>query len=244
MQVGGIGNAGLDSHSSASHHVTPGFHHDHDSVDKGGAMRTPSVHSGEMKAAETSQQQLSLMDMLKKTIDGGKSLLGRLWGTQSGGDVPIGTREAPDGVRAQEAGTDPVVTLHENANHTSHVAAASGAVQPLQAQPGNNPYFTTHSDPGKVRENVFQKLRVRFRDGAGQLTGRFGGRLGERLAGRFSGRSGLGSRQQAPREDLRRRSRYKQDELEIDCVLTDDSYLLDSYDRRGEYSRLTTEHRR
>lgn len=244
MQVGGIGNSGLDSHSSASHHVTPGLHHDQDSVEKGGAMRALSVRSGETKAAETSQQQLSLMDMLKKTIDSGKILLGRLWGTQSGGDVPIGTREVSDGVRAQEAGTDPVVTLHENANHTSHVAAASGAVQPLQTQLGNNPYFTTHSDPGKVRENVFQKIRVKFRDAAGQLTKRFGGRLGGRLAGRFSGRSALSSRQQAPREDLRRRSRYKEDELEFDCVLTDDSYLLDSYDRKGEYSRLTTENRR
>ena len=39
---------------------------------------------------------------------------------------------------------------------------------------------------------------------------------------------------------MRRRSKYRQDELEIDCVLTDESYLLDSYDRKGEYSQLTT----
>lgn len=243
MQVGGIGNSGLESHSSASHHVTPGLHHDHSERKVGGAMmRSSSAFSNSAKVTEASQQQLSLIDMLKKTIIGGKNFLGRLWGAESGGDTPVGSRETVDGIREQEAGVNPVVTLRENVSHDSHVAAASGAVQPLQTQPGNNPYFTMHSDPGKVKENLFQKIRVRLRDTAGQLTKRFGGRLGGRLAGRFSGRSALNSRQQASKEDLRRRSRYKEDDLEIDCVLTDDSYLLDSYDRKGEYSRLTTEH--
>lgn len=244
MQVGGIGNSGLESHSSASHHVTPGLHHDHNEREKGGAaLRSSSSLSGAVKMTETSQQQISLFDMLKKTIIGGKSFLGRLWGAESGGDTPVGSRETADGTRIQEAGVNPVVTLHDNADRDSHVAAASAAVQPSLPQTGNNPYFTTNSDPGKVKESIFQRIRVKFRDTAGQLTKRFGGRLGGRFAGRFSGRSALNSRQQSSKEDLRRRSRYKENDLEIDCVLTDDSYLLDSYDRRGEYSKLTTENR-
>lgn len=242
MQIGGIGNSGLDSHSSASHRVTPGLHHDHETK-KDGNIRISAAPSEGTKVVQEAQQQLSLLDILKNTLARGKSLLGRLWGAESGGDTPIGSSQAVDGIRAQQAGADPLVTLHDNASHDSRVAAASSAVQQPQTQMGNNPYFTTHSDPGKVKENLFQKIRVKFRDTAGQLTKRFGGRLGERLTGRFSGKNTLNSRRQRPKEDLRKRSRYKEKDAEIDCVLTDDSYLMDSYDRKGEYTTLTTEKR-
>lgn len=206
-------------------------------------MRISRAASDSTKTTEMSQNKLSLLDFLKNTIARGKSLLGKLWGTESGAGAPIGSSQAVDGARAQQAGADPLVTLHDNASHDPHVAAASAVVQQPQSQIGSNPYFTTHSDPGKTKENIFQKIRVRFRDMAGQLTKRFGGRLGERLAGKFAGKNTLNSRQQRSKEDLRRRSRYKENDTEIDCVLTDDSYLLDSYDRKGEYSRLTTEKR-
>lgn len=244
MQVGGIGNSGLESHSNASHHVTPGLHHGHIEKQEGGAAFRSSPLSNAVNMTETSHQQLSLIDMLKRTMRGGKSLLGRLWGTESGGNTPIGSRETTEGMRPQEAGENPVETLHESANHSAHAAAAAAASAVVQ-QPRteHNPYFTTHSDPGKTKENWLQRIRVKFRDAAGQLAKRFGGRLGGQVAGRFSGKDAPNSRGQAPKEDLRRRSRYKEDNLEIDCVLTDDSYLLDSYDRKGAYSRLTTENR-
>ena len=241
MQIGGIGNSGLGSHSSASHRVTPNLHHDHETK-KEGNMRISAAPSGGEKVTQASQQ-LSLLDILKDVFVRGKSLLGRLWGTESGGASPVGSQQITDGIRAQQAGTDPLVTLHDNASHDTHVSVASTAVQPQQMPLGNNPYFTTHSDPGKIKENLFQRIRVKFRDTAGQLTKRFGGRLGERLAGRFSGKNTLNSRRQKSKEDMRRHSRYKEEDREIDCVLTDDSYLLDSYDRKGEYSRLTTENK-
>lgn len=40
------------------------------------------------------------------------------------------------------------------------------------------------------------------------------------------------------KQDRSRHSIYRQDDLELECVITDDSYLLDSYDRKGDYSRL------
>ena len=241
MQIGGIGNSGLNNHNGMSHRVTTCLH-DHQEKNPKGGMRISAASSDSAKMTEASQQ-LSLWDIVRDTLARGKSLLGRLWGTESGGDTAIGSRETSDGVRSQQAGADPLVTLHEDARHDSHVAAASTSVQQPQTQMGSNPYFTTHSDPGKVKENLFQKIRVRFRDAAGQLAKRFGGRLGERLAGRFSGKNSLDSRRQRSREDLRKHSRYKEEDLEIDCVLTDDSYLMDSYDRKGEYSKLTTEKR-
>lgn len=242
MQIGGIGNSGLGNHSSASHRVTPNLHHDHETK-KEGNMRISAAASDGAKVTQSSQQQLSLLDILKDVFVRGKGLLGRLWGTESGGNTPIGSQQITDGIHAQQAGTDPLVTLHDNASHDAHVSVASTAVQQPQMSVGSNPYFTTHSDPGKIKENLFQKIRVRFRDTAGQLAKRFGGRLGERLAGRFSGKNTLNSRGQKSKEDMRKRSRYKEKDREIDCVLTDDSYLLDSYDRKGEYSKLTTEKR-
>ena len=66
------------------------------------------------------------------------------------------------------------------------------------------------------------------------LPGRFLARFGFQKKGSFQ------SGKESAKEDLRRRSRYREDTLEIECVLTDESYLLDSYDRNGEYTQLTT----
>lgn len=244
MQVGGIGSSGLNGHSS-SHHVTSCIHDHGTGKEKAGGIRASSSVSSRITGMQEPQaQSLSLMDMLRNTLLSGKRLLGRLWGSETAGDAVLGTQRPVDGSEVRAAGTDPVAVPDPGAHHDTGIAAASSAVQDPRAQTANNPYFTTHSDPGKVQENPFVKARIKFRDAAGQLAKRFGGRLGERLAGRFSGKNALNSGRRGAKEDLRKRSRYKGAEEEIDCVLTDDSYLLDSYDRKGEYSRLSTENKR
>ncbi len=50
-----------------------------------------------------------------------------------------------------------------------------------------------------------------------------------------AGNSGSRNKQQ---EDKSRLSVYKKNELEINCIITDDSFLLDSYNRKGDYSKL------
>ena len=78
-------------------------------------------------------------------------------------------------------------------------------------------------------------MRVRLKGTAGQLAGH--------LPGNFFNAQTNNSFQagkERSREDLRKHSKFRKDELEIDCILTDDSYLLDSYDRKGEYSKLST----
>lgn len=52
------------------------------------------------------------------------------------------------------------------------------------------------------------------------------------------GAGSSGTSQNKQKEDKSRLSVYKKDELEIDCIITDDSYLLDSYNRKGDYSKL------
>lgn len=248
MQVGGIGSSGLNSHSG-SHQVTGCIHEHHTKKEETGGMRASSSASSQITGMpETREQGMSLLDMLRNTIVGGKRLLGRLWGSETDGDAVLGTQKPVDGSETHTEGMNPVVAADRDdshaVSHDARVAAASMAVQYPRAQMTDNPYFTTHSDPGKVQENPFVKVRIKFRDAAGQMARRFGGKLGERLAGRFAGKKPLNYRQRESKEDLRKRSRYKGVDEEIDCVLTDDSYLLDSYDRNGEYSKLTTENKR
>lgn len=244
MQVGGIGSSGLSGHGG-SHQVTGCIHEHHTKKEETGGMRASSSASSKVTGMQESREQgMSLMDMLRNTIIGGKRLLGRLWGSETAGDAVLGTQKPIDGSETRTEGVNPVMTPERNVSHDAGIAAASTAVQYPRAQAADNPYFTTHSDPGKIKENPFVRVRIKFRDAAGQMARRFGGRLGERLAGRFAGKNSLNSGRRETKEDLRKRSRYKGMEEEIDCVLTDDSYLLDSYDRNGEYSKLTTENKR
>lgn len=266
MQIGGVGG-GADSHSS-SHQVT-GCIHQHETVKKEvGAMRVSSGHalSDTDQVAEMAKKEFAEMSVFREIVITGKRLLGRFRGSNgtgsgmaadgSGGEradslkeqVMAQIAEAESAERAglagqgrqdrnpgQSAGQDAAAMLH-----TPRVAAAATAVQPPQTALQNNPYFTTTSDTGLVRENVFQKIRIKFRDAAGKLTKRFFGRF----SNTSSGQSALNSGRRQPKEDLRKHSRYREDGLEINCILTDDSYLMDSYDRRGEYSRLTTENKK
>lgn len=103
-------------------------------------------------------------------------------------------------------------------------------------QPEINPYFqTVQNSNSAVPVTPFLRVREKVRGVAGQLAGKLPGHLF-----RFQTKNSFQARsEQKPEEDLRKRSKYRKDELEIDCILTDESYLLDSYDRKGEYSQLS-----
>lgn len=236
MQVGGIGNSGLNNHSS-SHQVT-GCMHDHQTdKEKTGGMRASSFSLSDtaQNTPNTALEGFSLLDTLKNAVSKGFGFWGRIWG---------GQESAAQQTTAQSEATEQIdhTTLHQADTHQPTVAAAASAIQP-DARLSDNPYFTTTSDTGKVKESLAEKIRIKLRDLTGQLTKRFGRRFGGRMSDNFSGKNALTSGQRKSREDLRRRSRYKEDDLEIDCVLTDDSYLMDSYDRKGEYSVLTTDYK-
>ncbi len=235
MQVGGIGNSGLDNHSS-SHQVTGCIHDHHTDVEKTGGMRASSFSLSETKQeVQQDIQGFSLLDTLKNAVSKGFGILGNLWR----GGQESSSQQTTSQIEAAEQADH--MTLHQADAHQPAVAAAASVVQP-DARLADNPYFTTTSDPGKVKESLSEKIRIKLRDMAGQLTKRFGGRFGGRMSGELSGKNPTSGKQK-PKEDLRRRSRYKDDDLEIDCVLTDDSYLMDSYDRKGEYSKLTTDYK-
>ena len=228
MQIHGVGS----EHNHSMHQVTECMHTD--AVAQKGSAAAPSMGKDSFETSLQQKQQeegeFSLVSWLRNAMSSGRKLLGRIWGESTGvnalageqGETVAGTAEQ---VMAQmgdpapgEAPLGQISALQQD--------AAAGTVVPHQTLE-RNPYFSAVEDTGRVRQNLWEKVKVRFQSVAGYLTGR------------FSGRNTFQTKQQRPKEDLRKHSRYRQDDLEIDCVLTDDSYLLDSYDSKGEYSKLS-----
>ena len=248
MQVNGIGN----EHNSSHHNVTNCLHEHSVGKKDSGAFRSSGIDSLTLSGQNsTSQQegQLSLSAWLDKTLHSGKDLLQRIWGSDptavtngTGGqslEAQVMAAFNDDGMAAG-VGRDAngqtnygaySVPTHQSL-HTSQIAAATTMVQPETARMiHQNPYFVTAADDRPPK--IWQKMKVKMKD----VTGRLSGRLPGRLAG-FWAKGAFQTKQEHPKEDLRKKSKYHQDKLEIDCVLTDDSYLQDSYNRKGEYSRL------
>ena len=218
MQINGIGS----SHSDM-HHVTNCIHSTQKHLDGklGGASAGAANSNMTQTISVTSDQTgepFSLSSWLQNALSGARRLFGRIWGSSS--DTLTGETVA----NQNSAQT-------QNSAHTLHasqIEAASAVVQPSQNY-NNNPYFTTVADTVPTKQNVWQKLKVQFHNITGFLTKRFS----------FGNSSSFHTGQERPKEDLRRHSRYREDDMEIDCVLTDDSYLMDSYNKKGEYSKLS-----
>ena len=228
MQINGIGN----SHSDM-HHVTDCIHSTQKHLDGkvGGASAGVSDTYMTQSIPITSDQTgepFSLSSWLQNALSGARQLLGRIWGNST--DTLPGETVAGQSISNQTVANQNV-TQTQNASytlHTSQMAAASTVVQPSQNY-NNNPYFTAVADTVPTKQNIWQKLKVQFHNMTGFLTKRFS----------FGNSSSFHTGQERPKEDLRHHSRYREDDMEIDCILTDDSYLLDSYNEKGEYSKLS-----
>lgn len=196
-------------HSTNMHQVTECSHEHSVSKKKGGAASASSGNNALQAEVHHYKQQ-----------EGQFSLVSWLKNALSGGGKILQKIWGESSETAQTADSSA-----ENISQTEEQVMATAVIrqQPLQG----NPYFSAIEDTGRAKQTVWEKVRVRFQSIAGQLTRH------------FSGRNGFQTKQEKPKEDLRRHSRYRQDDLEIDCILTDDSYLLDSYDRKGEYSKLS-----
>lgn len=209
MQINGLGN-GTAQHHHNMHHVTDCRHGQ--STSQKGASQVPSSPSkGSMQKFPNQSAQPESVFSLSSWW---KKLLaaGQKFYISIWGEAKDGRVDSQDSI--------------ESVGETAGVAEIAGTAL-NKTDVHNNPYFSAIEDTGKQKQTAWEKVRVRFQSFTGQLTGR------------FSGRNSFETRQQKPKQDLRKHSRYRQDDLEIDCILTDDSYLLDSYDRKGEYSRLS-----
>lgn len=250
MHLNGIG--GERGHT---HYVTECMHdHSHFKMEgsmAGGADAKPVVQS----AGTTGQQegQMSLSAWMEKVLGRGKSLLKGFWegnGISSSGVAGDSSKEAQvlaqlredgqaEGIGADAAGQSGYLqeSFQQTASQVPHapqVAAAATAVTSPQGVQ-DNPYFSAIENIGERQDTLWRKMKVRFKD----ITGQLAGHLPKKFSGFLQTKNSFQAKQERPKQDLRKRSKYRRDEVEIDCVLTDDSYLLDSYDRKGEYSKLS-----
>ena len=153
-------------------------------------------------------------DLLGNALRSGRTLFGKIWGRN--------IEDSTDDQTAQKTVQDKLFVITDS--DRKQIA--------YQSMP-DNLYFTADS----VRKQAApQRIQTRIKAFSGRFMKRFG-----RWTGGFSKNGALHDSRQNARDDLRKKSRYRGEEVEFECILTDDSYLLDSYDRNGVYSRLTTE---
>lgn len=229
MRVGRIET----EHDKHSHRVTSHFRErDHEHYKKEqGAMKSAAQQTTSGTQSRSAQQnsQLSLAEIAQRLVDKGRGLFRGIWGTNEVNSAAAAGDKTGQGQTMAQAGQ--AAAHGQAAGPETAAIVRQGAVQ-------TNPYFTAvPEDSHAAAATPLQKIRAKVKGVAGQLAGKLPKKF-------FSSRQAKDSFQakseQKPKEDLKRRSRYKKDELEIDCILTDESYLLDSYDRKGSYSRLTT----
>ena len=223
MQLGRIG----DNHSADSHQITKCLH-DHSQSDKnvGKIGMAPGVAAQQIMQTNKEQQtQLTLNDWVNKLLQNGKQ---RLLGFWYGSDSPS------SGDKSQKTGSSQTMTL--SGNESGKTATNTSNIQ-KEAAVYNNPYFAAvpTSQPQNPTAMLVRKIKLKCSGITGQLAKHLPGKFSK-----FQKKGSFHAKKEGNREDLRRRSKYREDKLEIDCVLTDESYLLDSYDRKGEYTQLTT----
>ena len=224
MQIGGVGSG----HDTYSHQVTECLH-EHAGQTDTGSMANKMADSQTAQTATEILQDTSnenMMSWVQKIGNGGKQLLQKIWGD---------SKEANDAITSQNgsenhiAGQETLVTGNSvGVKTTMNRAAVETAA--------THTYFRPVEAKDAMPVNPFQKVRYQVQKVARKLMDRLPGRFLGSHTGDF-----LQTKQQQTKEDLRKRSQYKQDDQEIECILTDESYLTDSYNRKGEYSHLTTD---
>lgn len=212
MQINSLG-----SHHADAHQVTECIHNHGEKKKTGGAQAAPKQVTAQQQRTEVEllqNGQFSLSAWVKRLLSGGKGLFGKLWGSES----------VQTTVNKTEAGTQIGV------EQVMAQLSAPGEEQKLTTNGEKmvNPYFVEVNNNSPTTTNLWQKMRSKVQN----ITGN--------LKKQFSGRNSFQTKQEQPKEDLRRHSRYHKEDQQIECILTDDSYLMDSYDRKGEYSKLST----
>ena len=221
MQIGGVGSG----HDTYSHQVTGCIHEHGENKDVGNAgAKLGSVQTAEEVLQENSS--VNFMSWVQNISSKGKQLLQKIWGE---------SKEANDAITSQNgsgnhiAGQETLVTGNSvGVKTTMNRAAVETAA--------THTYFRPVEAKDTMPANPFQKVRYQVQKVARKLMDRLPGRFMGSHTGDF-----LQTKQEQTKEDLRKRSQYKQDDQEIECILTDESYLTDSYNRKGEYSHLTTD---
>lgn len=234
MQFQGIGR---EEHDAQIHRVTKCMYDHSGARTSGGAAKTASADQAQAQL-QPQLEGFSLSAWLEKYLSGGKSLLRGVWtgGGTSAGGAEDGSGQVPaqmwedrgtDAAGARGNGADPV-----QASWPAAALQQAAAAVPVPSAQGA-PALTAGA--GVQEESLWQKARVCFQGIAGQLTGHLRGNASSpRKKNAFHTRE-----QERHKEEPKRSARAKKDAVEIDSHRAEESYLLDSYDRKGSYSKLS-----
>ncbi len=208
---------GFDEHNSGLHQVTNCIH------DHGGDKKQPAAFKMSMDAGasqvktdlQTMQEGgFSLSAWLQKLSSVRRGIWLKIWGGSETESTNASDKKEAVSDISQVMAQVGVPDTHEKVGLHGHEIV--------------NPYFVPLDNTVRPQENVWQRARLRIYN------------MTSHLKKQFSGRNSFQTKKERSKEDLRRHSRYLKDNIEVECILTDDSYLLDSYDRKGEYRKLST----
>jgi len=214
----GMHNQVMDSHV---HHVTDCIHEDRaDHKKEVAAGLRDSVTLTNEQPAQTQESQQNMFQWMSRMLGQGISGIKNFFSTGDGGVVDTASQNAdPQDMRIAQDSVMVQLMPDEKAIADS---TAKYFVPTKEEIPPNN-WFA----------NLKSRARIKF--------GEIRNSLAKYLKQDQSLHMGAGrnsTSQNKQKEDKSRLSVYKKDELEIDCIITDDSYLLDSYNKKGDYSKL------
>lgn len=246
--IGGINNSLNQQQTGHVHHVTECVHARTPEKPEGG-MKTGSqtaTASQQQTAGITESSQTGLLSHLMEQIKSGVRSLGLWLSADTGRSADVSAASAEDSDPTAAAG----VAQPGNIVAEKAVSAAQPGNIADAAQPGNTVgektagvaqlekaagYFVPLQQEkvqGSLVTNTRERIRIRFASIRNSLAKYL--KQEQKLQTKTGGNKEPGKEKQ----DRSRHSIYRQEDLELECVITDDSYLLDSYDRKGDYSRL------
>ena len=225
MQVGGVGSG----HDTYSHQVTSCLHEHGANTDTGSTGAKAGAVQTVQSAVESLQESSTgnLLSWVQNIGNSGKQLLQKIWGD---------SKEASETISSQKDGSGDHIAGQETLVTGNSVGVKTTLNRAAVETAATHTYFQPVETRDTVPTTPLQKVRYQVQKVARKLMDRLPGRFLGSHTGDF-----LQTKQQHTKEDLRKRSQYKEDDQEIECILTDESYLTDSYNRKGEYSHLTTD---
>lgn len=217
--INGVGS-GMNQRGTGNHvhHVTECIHeHNVKKKDGGAAGLRDSVTLQSTQTIQSKQEpQWNLFQWMGQKLGNGVSGIRNLFG--------VGQGEKAENV------TD---TTSAKSAELAQLMPREDAMTDRAAR-----YFVTAQEdrqPNNWYQNLHQRMKIKFGSIRNSLT--------KHLKQDQSLQMGTGKKGTLPKQEKENRSRlsvYKKDELEIDCIITDDSYLLDSYNNKGDYSKLAS----
>ena len=169
---------------------------------KAGAAQTTQMATEALQENSTG----NLLSWAQNIGNSGKQLLQKIWGD---------SKEANDAITSKDGSGN-----HIAGQETFVTGNSVGVKTTLNRAAVETAATHTYFQPVETREAVpttpLQKVRYQVQKVARKLMDRLPGRFLGSHTGDF-----LQTKQQHTKEDLRKRSQYKEDDQEIECILTD-----------------------